>query len=53
MKEAMTLLGSSDEDLVKKNDKMVKTVKLLLARVQALNTDMDEAVKTDLLMVRT
>ena len=52
MKEAMTLLGSSDEDLVKKNDKMIKTVKLLLARVQALNTDMDE-VKTDLLMVRT
>ena len=52
MKEAMTLLGSADEELGKKNDKMVKTVKLLLACVHSLNTGMDE-VKTDLLMVRT
>lgn len=52
MKETMTLLESADADLAKKNDKLVKAVKIILARVQGLNDSMEE-VKMDLVMVRT
>ena len=52
MKEALNVLGSSDADLAVKNEKVVRAVKLLLARVHTLNESMDQ-VKTDLVMVRT
>jgi hypothetical protein len=52
MRESVTRLESANVNLTKKNDKLVKAVKMLLARVQGLNESMEE-VKTDLVMVRT
>ena len=52
MKEAMVSLEAADTDLSGRNEKVVRAVKLLLARVQTLNEAMDE-VKTDLVLVRT
>ena len=52
MKEMMTALKASDSDHTAKNDKVVRTMKVLLGRIQALNEAVDD-VKTDLVLVRT
>ena len=46
------LLEAADVDLIQKNEKVVRAVKLLLARVQAISDSMNE-VKPDLEIVRT
>ena len=52
MKVSIASLITVDSDLSSKNEKVVRAVKLLLARVQAITETVDE-VKTDLVMVRT
>ena len=50
MKKSMADLQAADVDLSSKNDKVGRTVKILLARVQALNEAMDGM---NLVLVRT
>ena len=52
MKESMVALEAADVELLQKNEKVVKVVKLLLSRVQGLTDSMAE-VKSDLVLVRT
>ena len=52
IKVSIVSLITVDLDLSSQNEKVVRAVKLLLARVQAITETVDE-VKTDLVMVRT
>ena len=50
--ESLAVLNDADAKINVKSDKIVEAVKLLLARVQAVNDSLQE-VKTDLVLVRT
>ena len=52
MGETIKGLKAFESVMLAKNDKVVRTVKILLSRVQALNDAMDD-VKTDLVLVRS
>jgi hypothetical protein len=52
MQEMIDSLSSADAEHTLKNDKVVRAVKLLLSRIQAINESVQE-VKTDLVLVRT
>ena len=52
IQESLVSLSSKENDISNKTEKVVRVVKLLLARVQAINESVLE-VKTDLVMVRT